>query len=126
MKVRGVDLEPGTPIPDHPVGVAARGDRLFLVRKARQFGGSRAEPIGEIRKRKAAGPCLGPNSRKAELQRGDATPSIEKISAFPALHFRRAGRVIGGNHVDGSFPQAGPQAFTIFAFANWRRTFELS
>jgi hypothetical protein len=35
MKLHGIDLEAGIRIPDHQVGIAARGDRPFLVRKAR-------------------------------------------------------------------------------------------
>src|SRR5579864_3967257 len=74
--------------------------------------------------RKAATLGFGPHSRKAELYRSDTTPRIQKVAAVLALHFRRARRVVGGDHVESSIAQAGPQLFAVFALADRRRTFE--
>ena len=125
MKLRGIDFEAGIRIPDHQIGVVTGDNPSFLVIEPGETGGSFAEPFGKMRKRKSAKFGFRPHSRKTELQRGNAAPGIQKITAFLAFHLWRAGRVVGGDHVNGSIAQAGPQMFAIFAFPEWRRTFEL-
>jgi len=82
MHLCRIDGEFGVWIPDHKIGIATHGNSPLPIVKPCQARWTTAQPLGEPRHSIASRRCLRPDSRQAQLQRGDTSPGAEEIARF--------------------------------------------
>ena len=120
-KVQAVfgDDESAFGVEDYEVGVVACGEAALAFVAAGQSCWSLGHPAHDIGERETALRGFGVHQRKCDGKAGDAAPGGAEISFGEAFHFGWAGRMIGGDEVDGSIAKGLPQLLTIVAIANW-------
>src|SRR5260370_25241011 len=94
LEPRSVTLLRRVGIEDHEVGIVTDSDRAFAMIERGQFRGLLTHPACYLADGEPAAARFGPNNRQCNLQRSDATPSLEKASIAARFHFRRTGRMV--------------------------------
>src|SRR5579864_300539 len=104
------------------VCIVAWGDATLMRIATSKASRALRHPTCEIEEIKTSVAGPSPHQRQSDGETGNPAPSCSKITLVEPLHRRKAGRVVGDHHIDGSISQALPQSLAILAAANGRRT----
>src|SRR4029077_15771376 len=102
------DYELAFGIKHDEVGIVAGSESAFACLAAGKICGGARHPARDIVQRKSAFAGFGVRHGQSDGEAPEAAPGGAEISFGEALHFGRAGRVIGCDEVDSSVAEALP------------------
>ena len=115
----------GIGAPDDKVGIESGGEPALAMLQPGQPRGCGAHSLGQSHDIQTAQARLVPHGWQAELERRDAAPRLEEVTAIWRLALRRARGMIGGDEVDVSIDDGTPECFARIGVPDGRRTLAL-